>query len=122
MSRTKVWMNNENIAYNIRRLRLKNGVSQRALANHLHIKSITISRIETLMVQRLDGSMLDDIETFFNVSPGYLDLPPEARDIPLSRFVSRKKPPLTDKFCRICGTPMYSDSKFCHICGTRFLP
>lgn len=121
-NRTEIWVNNANIAYNIRRLRLKNGVSQRALAAHLNIKSITLSRVETLAVQRISGSMLDAIEQFFNVPQGSLDLPPEVRDVPPSRFVSRKKVISVTKFCRICGASLYDDSQFCHACGTKVLP
>lgn len=127
---TKYCYMNKEMAEKIKIRRKNMGLSQNELANIVKSSGLIISRLETLRVQRVLKSTLNDIETALNLplnSVVSLQYHTSSKETAASDKMKKEQNQNTDLapsksgYCRYCGSELYSDSVFCSHCGTRVL-
>lgn len=117
---------NQDMADLLKTARKERGLSQKELAQQVGTSGLILSRLETLRVQRVLRSMLNDVERELGlphnaiVSLQSKTLPPASMQPALN--LAEEKPPQRAGYCRQCGTHLYADSHFCPVCGTKVLP
>lgn len=117
---------NQAMADLLKTARKEQGLSQKDLAAQVGTSGLILSRLETLRVQRVLRSMLNDIERVLKLPHNAIvslqgkTTPPAPA--PSAFDLAEEKPPQKAGYCRQCGTHLYADSHFCPICGTKVLP
>lgn len=125
---------NQAMASRLKQARRERGLSQKELAQRVDSSGLIISRLETIRVQRVLRSMLNDIERELGLPKdtivslqGKMTLPAAADAktddmLPVSALTSSDgNLPQKVGYCRQCGTHLYADGRFCPVCGTKVL-
>lgn len=125
---------NQAMASRLKQARRERGLSQKELAQRVDSSGLIISRLETIRVQRVLRSMLNDIERELGLPKDTIvslqgeRTPPSTAEtktndvclVPTSSFVEGNLPRKAG-YCRYCGKHLYADSRFCPVCGTKIL-
>ena len=127
---TKYCYMNKEMAEKIKIRRKNMGLSQNELAHIVNSSGLIISRLETLRVQRVLKSTLNDIEAALNLplnSVVSLQFHTSSKENASSDKNTKEQnqntdpAPLKSGYCRYCGSELYSDSAFCSHCGTKVI-
>ena len=126
---------NQAMASLLKQARRESGLSQKELAQRVGSSGLILSRLETMRVQRVLRSMLNDIERELNLpkdaivslqgngtQPTTVDAKNDGIFLTPAPTPTEGNLPQKAGYCRQCGTHLYADSRFCPVCGTKILP
>lgn len=117
----------------LRKNRQQCGLSQQKLAESAGTTGLIISRLETGRIQRVERSILHNLELSLNLPKGAIEaIEEQEKAVPATErpteavqtVISAEAPVQTPKkvgFCRRCGHYLYQDSVYCSECGTKVL-
>ena len=128
---TKYCYMNDKMAEKIKMRRKNLGLSQNELAQKVNSSGLIISRLETLRVQRVLKSTLNEIELALGLPLNSVVSMQHQYDseqntdknygLPAQHNKDDDIAPVKSGYCRYCGSELYSDSIFCSHCGTKVI-